>query len=106
MECVWQCQDVYGVLGVYWDASNDSRFSGTRKHIGASGDSKGMQGYRKSVWGCQGVSWCVGDVKGVLGLAGTLGTQGPVGYRGHQGVPKGCRCVGSSFSNVIAVYGC
>ena len=79
MECVWQCQGVYGVLGVYWDASNDSRYSGTRKHIGASGDSKGMQGYRKSVWGCQGVSWCVVDVKGVLGLAGTLGTQGPVG---------------------------
>ena len=40
------------------------------------------------------------------GWQGLLVLRDQWGYRGHQGVPKGCRCVGSSFGGVIAVYGC
>ena len=64
---------------VYWGTSRDSRYSGTRRSIGALGAPRG-------VGGCLGASEGVG-VSGVcLGLAGTLGTQGPEGVYGHWGL--------------------
>ena len=33
-ESAWGCQSVYGLLGVYLDASSDSRCSGTSMGIG------------------------------------------------------------------------
>ena len=61
--------------GVYWGAGRDSRYSGTRRGIGACG----ALGACRDVGVVLGVS---GDVRGVrvyLGPAGTPCTQGPEG---------------------------
>ena len=42
--------------GVYWGAGRDSRYSGARRGIGASGGiqgSLGCRGCRGLFWGCQ-----------------------------------------------------
>ena len=70
-------QDV-GVSGVYFGASRDSRYSGTRRGIGASGGIGASKGVG-AILGCQGESGGVGMSGVYWGLAGTLGTQGPEG---------------------------
>ena len=54
-----------GVSGVYW-GWQDSRYSGARRGIWASG-------VLGAIMGCKGCQTCIG------GLAGILGTQGPEG---------------------------
>ena len=59
MGCQWASGGV-GVSGVYWKALRDSRYSGARRGIGASGGIGSHLGDVGDVWelfyGCQGAS--------------------------------------------------
>ena len=85
----WGCRGHLGVSGEH------QRVSGV--HLGLAGTlhTQGPEwvwvsgGYGAprgvgAIWGQQGVSECVGGVRGVLGLAQTLGAQDQQG-KGHQG---------------------
>ena len=65
--------------GVYWGAGKDSKYSGARRGIGASGTPRGC---REPFGGVREVR----GIRGVLGLAETLGTQRPEVVWGIRGI--------------------